>query len=533
MTDRVVIWLAVSSPNQAAPDKVSLEEQERLGRAWCAAQGAQLVAVLTVPGFSRSETDVITAYEEFAAEGIFVYHDLRRLWQEKAFDVLWVYIHDRIARSSALYAQVMSNVVKSGARIFSHSDGWIDEHNVDAFIAIGGYSASSYIKHMKQRSASGKDKLAERGLPSQRDVLFSHRVVRDTYGRAQRVELDESKARLWADVAALLLENVPWNKMEVELFNRFGHVGANGNMLPKGTIKAALYNPTFWGHSSRRYHTHSRGATLQMAWVYDDTEPVPEGVLVYRNKIAPVYTGELAETIKAELRRREDIARGRGMHRTGKFTGLFICGECGYTLAYDRRQGRVYLLCNAKRVGHYKSRTCSQGKALIERNAQSYLDALLRQTLETGTLQAAMNESAPRVDSAAQQLERLRGEVGEAEDKLRRLILDKAGASQNIAYLYDEQIARLGEQLARLKAEGDRLEYQVQTSVHRAAAERRVLTDIATMTLEAFWQQPDYVINQLLHRLLAGYRFVVLEGEIERLVPKPSRPRGRNGRGVG
>ena len=529
---RAILWLAVSSPAQAAAEKVSLEEQERLGRAWVAAHGAELVAVLTVPGYSRSEADVLTAYEAFAAEGVFAYHDLRRLWQGKAFDVLWVYVHDRIARAPALYAQVMSNVVKSGARIFSHSDGWIDATNVDAFIAIGGYSASSYIRHMKQRSASGKDKLAERGLPSQRDVLFSHRVIRDVYGRALRVELDESRRRLWVDVAALLLENISWSKIEVELFNRFGHAGDNHKLLPKGTIKAAIYNPTFWGHSARRYHTHARGATLQMAWVYDETEPVPEGVLVYRDKLPPVYTGELAERIKAELRRREDIARGRGMHRTGRFTGLFVCGECSYTLAYDRRDGRVYLLCNAKRVGHYNSRPCSQGRALTERSAQAYIDDLLRRALDAGSLQAALEMDAPEPDTG--QAERLRAEVADAENKLRRLILDKAAADIAIAYLYDEQLEHLSQQLARLKAESDRLEYQAQEGARQRITERRVLDDLAAMTLEAFWQQPDYAINQLLHRLLGKRRFVVLNGGIlPGLVDKPRRPRGRNGKGVG
>ncbi len=50
---RVAIWAAVSSAEQATPDKTSLAEQERLGREFAGAIGGQVVRVYCVPGHSR------------------------------------------------------------------------------------------------------------------------------------------------------------------------------------------------------------------------------------------------------------------------------------------------------------------------------------------------------------------------------------------------------------------------------------------------------------------------------------------------
>jgi hypothetical protein len=83
---RVGLWLAVSSEAQAKEDKISLQEQERVGREWVAAQpNAQIVKVFHWDGYSRSETDVLTAYEDFATQGRYEYHELRQMWQAHGF----------------------------------------------------------------------------------------------------------------------------------------------------------------------------------------------------------------------------------------------------------------------------------------------------------------------------------------------------------------------------------------------------------------------------------------------------------------
>ena len=57
---------------------------------------------------------------------------------------------------------------------------------------------------------------------------MSHKLIRDDRGQALRLEVDESKRRLWADLAALILEGVGWHRIEHELYERFGHVDQTG-----------------------------------------------------------------------------------------------------------------------------------------------------------------------------------------------------------------------------------------------------------------------------------------------------------------
>jgi hypothetical protein len=62
--------------------------------------------------------------------------------------------------------------------------------------------------------------------------------------------------------------------------------------------------------------------------VYDESVLLSEGAIVFRNTHLAVWTGELAEQIKAELVRRSDIVRGKAEPRfTKNFTGLVICSE--------------------------------------------------------------------------------------------------------------------------------------------------------------------------------------------------------------
>ncbi|MEP7285617.1 MAG: hypothetical protein ABI947_07615 [Chloroflexota bacterium] len=101
---RVALWLAVSSQTQIGEDKLSLEDQEAAARAWCVANGYEVVAVYKMPGHSRCESDTISLMEDFAKEEIWAYHDLRQAWKDHSFDVLVAYSHSRFGLSSTRIA---------------------------------------------------------------------------------------------------------------------------------------------------------------------------------------------------------------------------------------------------------------------------------------------------------------------------------------------------------------------------------------------------------------------------------------------
>jgi len=122
---RAVIWSAVSSEEQARDDKISLAEQERLGREWAAAQGGTVIAHLSVPGHPRSEADLIDSLDELRRNGVSAYDDLRALWKARAFDVLWAYSHSRLGRARTILPHVIDNVIKSGATIYLNHGGML------------------------------------------------------------------------------------------------------------------------------------------------------------------------------------------------------------------------------------------------------------------------------------------------------------------------------------------------------------------------------------------------------------------------
>lgn len=66
-------------------------------------------------------------------------------------------------------------------------------------------------------------------LPVSSRIPISHNLIRDPVnGRAVRLEVNEDRHRLWDDLALLILEGVAWEHIELELYNRYGHVRDNG-----------------------------------------------------------------------------------------------------------------------------------------------------------------------------------------------------------------------------------------------------------------------------------------------------------------
>src|SRR4051794_3450227 len=104
---RIIKWLAVSSQPQL--DKISIPHQDRLIQDWCDANGHTIVDTLLVPGHSRSEPDIFTLFDDYAAIGCWAYHKLRDHWRSspRDFDVLAAYDDSRICRSPGGVAMIM------------------------------------------------------------------------------------------------------------------------------------------------------------------------------------------------------------------------------------------------------------------------------------------------------------------------------------------------------------------------------------------------------------------------------------------
>jgi hypothetical protein len=167
--------------------------------------------------------------------------------------------------------------------------------------------------------------------------------------------------------------------MEAEMFRRFGHGNPLNEPYQPHHYYRVVDTPSFWGHNARHFKQSPRGA-----WVREPGHPVPEGVLMVYNVFESVYSGALAEPIKAELRRREDLKGKARPQTTLRFTGLFICGACGFGLVYARTPGYVALRCASRYEQSATRPACTPGHWLSEKRAQAYIDACLRQMLRSG-----------------------------------------------------------------------------------------------------------------------------------------------------
>lgn len=512
---RAILWTAVSSQAQAQDDKISLALQERAGRDWCAANGYTVVGVLSVPGHSRSESDIITLFEDYARIGVYAYHDLRKLWQTRGFDVLVAYSKDRLARSATGITWVIENTIKSGALIYTTHDagggGWITPDNYRFSAAVGGLTVTSHVEQFQAKSAAARAARVARGIPLRKpNVPYTHTLICDDKGRPVRLELDSTKSRFVADLKDLLLQGVGWEDIEAALFER-GH-GRDGKPFGRHFVYALIHNPFFWGHAAMRYNTPYPGGQATNHWLYDASVPVPDDVDLHWNVGVPVWTGSDAAAVVAELKRRRIVTKGRGgSSKNYMFTGLMICGECGYHMVWQKDgAGNAYYRC---RPNKRQPTRCTHNRSIAERKVVQFVQtALLERLKRFGTL--------PDAAAPAFQVDDIARQITDIEQRITRLIRSQAESdTPQVLALYDQQIRAYGAQLQHLQSEATRME-QAAESARQLADARRGALDAIREHMDDFWTLPSTRINQLMHQLLGDFRIEFGADRQLRLVKK-------------
>jgi DNA invertase Pin-like site-specific DNA recombinase len=512
---RAVIWCAVSTVAQVDDDRDSLPAQERNARLIAEQNGWQVIDTLTVPGHSRYYTQLYECAADMRAAGIDALDRLITHWKQQDFDVLICRDGNRFARTQAMHAAVVEEIIHSGAQIHSMADGIINAGNFRMWIAMNGYKAASEIDELKRKRAEGmQHRFYERHLPAKLPV--SHRLVRDTQsGKVTGIELNPDYALLWQDTAALLLEGVVWYKLEEELYKRFGHVNPSTRQpFGKGVLRQAILTPTFWGHLARN-HTrqgngskHTRRRTDGLHWTYDDTVAPAAGIDLIRHceDIPPVWTGELRQRVVDELRRRRG-QQGRAYSRdTHRFSGLSICGVCGHAMSTHISKG------NRRRV-FCSNRTCVNRRMVNYADIQAYIHAILERAL-------ARHDGAVFVDAqdeaADGTLSALYAKREQLNKQIERMLVEQSLAADGLQAQYRTMLSRLNSEhsdVTRRIAEIEQAQQRVQSRQHSTL---QALDDIRAVGLDDFWQQPEQRINQALHRLFGMKRLVVLNGRVVR-----------------
>lgn len=517
---RAIIWAAVSTEEQLKG--ISLDKQEQLGRAFADQQGYDIVRVFRWDGYSRSESDILTALEDFASEGRYEYHELRRMWQEKAFDVFICYTHSRAGRSFTLQSWVIENIIRSGARVYRIMGGWIDANDYAVQIGIGGIVTTGEVDRLKRDRQDAIAASAAKGVPVHSWPPMSHRLLRDAHGKATGAEVREELRPLFDALARLVLEGVGYLQLERELFARFGFAAADGRPWKPGTFRRLLFSPVFWGHNCIKWRRKVASTYTSGLWAFDPTAPAPDGYQLFRDVLPPVYTGRQAELVQAELRRRATLTNGSAARfEDHVLTGLAICDDCHYTLVYTSRarwdkpgSGIRYhsLRCAHARAYLEGSRyeRCAWSGQVAERVVLGWLKARVAEWVEAGDVDVGAAPALPPPVPLAQ----VDADLAALTRQLDALVYELSVADEDLREPIRRQMRSLRDRIAQREQYRDTVAREQRVDSERQALQRAELGAIRAMTLDAYWAQPALAINQSLRRLLGTHRIVVQRGTV-------------------
>lgn len=233
---------------------------------------------------------------------------------------------------------------------------------------------------------------------------------------------------------------------------------------------------------------------------------------VNHNTHEPVWKGELAEDIKAELRRRNSVIRGRaspaGIYL---FTGLLICNTCGHTMVVNANNGYPMWRCHTRYTTRAHA-TCDERRFISSINVRLYITSLLTSILHEGS--PALLDVTAKDKNQTQRIDVLKSEIEDLKRQI-SVMINKQAAEKNptVVEIYTQQIAEAGDRLQILQ----RNLAQAQSSIESPSqiqARRMAFNEIVQVGIEAFWKQDPKRINQVLHRLFGQTRLVVRGGKI-------------------
>lgn len=524
MTKRAIVWAAVSTAPQADEnEKQSITTQKADGMAFAKREGFDVVDVLIVPGHSRDYFTMAECSEAMLDQGCTAFADLITHIQRCDFDVFICRDADRFGRKASLINEVVGRIVAMGATIYAFNGGWVGSDNYLEFSAMAGLRSEHTIRSLQKQFQLGMDKLAERGIS--KTVPYSHMRMRNEAGKLTAIVVDESKRRLFDDLATLLLEGVAYNNLERELYKRYGHAHTSGRKFQRSFFYMLLMNPTFWGHIARhhrfnyntKYDDYERKWAPLGGWIVGPGNEIPQGVKIWYGVAPAVYTGDKGEKIRAEVMRRfRDSSGSISGHNRTWFRGLFVCGECGYnlTVANGAHGKRYYLKCHTHWDASPTKPDCSQRRTLHATTAQAYVTQFLQNIVDTLDL-SVFDEPMNGADTSINRRQQLEREITQLKAQLSRLILKQTETDDELVKpLYDQEIRAGSERLNILTTELERLErLTVQTDRERHTRQI-ALDEIQRMLPSRLWTLAPVEINTLLHNLMQGTQFVVLQKEI-------------------
>lgn len=436
--DTVVIWAVVSSDEQNAPNKTSIETQLDRCTRYCADAGDTVVAVLKPPdeaGFSRFYSRLDQMMAAYAP-----YRELVELIESGTVTKAVALNYSRYWRTSALATQLCAVAEESGVWLYSieeptSREGWMENAWLRMIYSTAPEEQVRQIAANRRRGMQGR---AEKGLPVTSLRPYGYRLVGQQEDRL--LVADE----LERDVVHMLMEwradgwGAPRALRELE---RLGIPGKDGRPWTTDIIRYIWRNPTYagWIRSRtwpRRPKTPRRG------------EPV---VTMGRGQHEPIISEELWQRVqRINEAHRRDYSRNFGSPYL--FSSLCQCGFCGGGMIYRRyHRGSRGLRCSTHHVSRGQE-CCYNGYS--ERRLRHSIVAWLRVALADPDSWLRQAEGPNLAEFRQQRIERLQREIATIDQRRRNLMaaiemaIDAEGRAEMMERYNDlarQRAARLAE----------------------------------------------------------------------------------------
>lgn len=135
---------------------------------------------------------------------------------------------------------------------------------------------------------------------------------------------------------------------------------------------------------------------------------------------------------------------------------------------------------------------------------------------ETG---ASIIPASDLVLTPVERMQSLSKEIDAAKAQIARLALELVRQPPEAASVFQSEIDRASERISILRSELQQIATRNAAAANEQAAVNNALDTLRSMTVDEFFAQPTYAVNQWLRNYLQGYRFAVRDGEIVGLMP--------------
>lgn len=471
---RAVCWAAVSTPDQANEDHVSIPLQLSQGRGVCEARVWPVVAEIAVRGHSRAYDwlDELTAdCPEYA--------QLIRMVRNEEMDVIVARDYDRLWRTDALRAQVTAICRQHSVQVFSINQPvepipkeLLAQSNGDSRLimeALSGVISQMENETRRRRTRLGMEGRIARGLhASSAATPYGYRAVAPD----QPLAIDETQAGWVRWIFAQRLAGEGFVAIANALNDQGIPTATGRSPWHPNVVRQILTNPyyaghVFWGEAYNEHGLHE-----------------------------PLITPE-------QWRRIQDIntLRANRRYTTNRlFSGLCRCGFCGASMVYQhsqwtdqrgRRRERLRLqCCDYCRSG---GRLC-RSNTIPERRLRPVVLEAVTQILADPDLFVAAREEQQDTDASRRQLQRLDAEISQLDSAWKRWsdLFERGGIAADELLDHRQRIlgnrGRLQHQRDALSSDLDRAAGARQT-VERLSHLLDVLPDLPDDELRTIYQQ--------------------------------------------